>query len=53
MSLMLSHLKVFPDFFKYLQAFGQKSYARDEGFSGYNMEVRRDTAGVIEGIGIT
>ncbi|KAL2054284.1 hypothetical protein ABVK25_005425 [Lepraria finkii] len=35
----------FPEFFKYLQAFGQKDYARDEGFSGFNMSMSRNAAG--------
>ena len=38
-------------FFKYLQAFGRKSYAQDEGLSGCDMIIPRDVAGVPESIG--
>ena len=42
---LVTHLMAFPEFFKYLQAFGQKDYARDEGFSGFNMSMSRNAAG--------
>ena len=42
---LVTHLMAFPEFFKYLQAFGQKDYARDEGFSGCNISMSRNAAG--------
>ena len=50
-SQLLRDLKVFPDFLKYLRAFGQKNFARDEGFSGCNFSISRDKAGAVERIG--
>ena len=38
-------------FFKYLQAFGRKGYAQDEGFSGCDTNIIRNVAGVPETIG--
>ena len=38
-------------FFKYLQAFGRKGYAQDEGFSGCDTKIIRDVAGAPETIG--
>ena len=39
------------DFLKYLQAFGRKSYARDEGFGGCDTVVTRDAVGAPASIG--
>ena len=39
------------EFLKYLQAFGLKSYAQDEGFSGCDTTVTRDAAGAPASIG--
>ncbi len=48
---ILSHAQTSSAFFKYLQAFGQKSYARDEGFSGSDVTITRDENGAIDVIG--
>lgn len=53
MSQLLFHLNVFPELFKYLRAFGQKGYARDEGFSGCDVSVVRNVDGGPTGIGIS
>ena len=37
MQRLLCHLNVFSQFFKYLRAFGTKTYAQDEGFGGFDM----------------
>ncbi len=51
MARIVAHVHVSADFFKYLQAFGQKSYARDEGFSGCDIAVAKDEAGKPEIVG--
>ncbi len=38
MRRILRHGNVFPEFLKYLTAFGEKAFARDEGFAGYDIK---------------
>ena len=48
---ILAHSQASSEVFKYLQAFGRKSYAQDEGFSGCDTNIIRDVAGEPESIG--
>ena len=48
---ILTQSQASSEIFKYLQAFGRKDYAQDEGFSGSNTFVTRDVAGLPESIG--
>jgi len=50
-SQLLCQLEVFPEFFKYLRAFGQKNFARDEGFSGCDIRITRDSMGLAKSVG--
>ncbi len=50
-SQLLCQLEVFPEFFKYLRAFGRKKFARDEGFSGCDIRITRDSMGLAKSIG--
>jgi hypothetical protein len=38
MTMMLCRIGVFAAFFKYLSAFGTKSFAQDEGFTGFHSQ---------------
>lgn len=51
MAQMFAHAHVCANFFKCIQAFGQKSYAQDEGFSVCDMTVLKDKAGKPESVG--
>ena len=52
MILLLFHLGVFSEFFNYLCAFGTKSFARDEGFAGFDSKISYDEAGDFKQFGI-
>ena len=39
MTMMLCQIGVFASFFKYLSAFGAKSFAQDEGFTGFHSQL--------------
>ncbi|MCJ1307269.1 hypothetical protein MMC25_000915 [Agyrium rufum] len=45
MNHMLGSLKVFPQFARYLQSFGIKDFAQDEGFSGFDFKAKWDSHG--------
>ena len=51
MRRVLRQFKVFPAFQKHLMAFGEKSFARDEGFTGYDLWERLNKQQECEGIG--
>lgn len=51
MQNLLHHLGVFPQFFKYLCAFGMKSFALDEGFGGFDCRMEEGKEGGLKRIG--
>ena len=53
MQKLLYHLGVFYQLFKYLRAFGTKTFALDEGFGGFDFSIDKDgdEAGQLKGIG--
>ncbi len=51
MSLLCHHMRISPTFLPYVRAFGRKSFAQDEGFSGCNISVEKDRAGSVRVIG--
>lgn len=51
MLLVLSALRVFPDFYRYLRAFARKSFPRDEGFGGFDHLEASDSNGVPRSLG--
>jgi hypothetical protein len=53
MQHLLYHLGVFSQFFKYLYAFGMKTFALDEGFGGFDFCIEKDGGeeGGLKGIG--
>lgn len=52
MTRILADLQTFPEFFKYLQAFGAKDFAKDEGFSGYDIASSRNMDDTLECVGM-
>jgi hypothetical protein len=49
MQKLLRHLNVFSHFFKYLRVFGMKTFALDEGFSGFDflLETGSENSGLM------
>jgi hypothetical protein len=52
MMKLLSHLDVFARFFKYLNAFGMKSFAQDEGFGGFDNNISLNKNGELASLGM-
>jgi hypothetical protein len=52
MTLLLSQLSVFSSIFKYLSAFGTKSFAQDEGYTGFDNQISLDSSGNMQSIGM-
>jgi hypothetical protein len=52
MALLLSQLSVFSSIFKYLSAFGTKSFAQDEGYTGFDNQISLDSSGNMQSIGM-
>ncbi|KAG5777920.1 hypothetical protein H9Q73_008423 [Fusarium xylarioides] len=42
---LISALRVFPQIHRHMAAFGEKRFPRDEGFAGFDLETRVDSAG--------
>ncbi|KAJ3527466.1 hypothetical protein NM208_g10686 [Fusarium decemcellulare] len=42
---LLTALDVFPNIYRYLKAFGRKTFARDEGFAGFDSVITLDNVG--------
>lgn len=52
MQKLLCHCGVFIHFFKYLRAFGMKTFALDEGFGGFDFSIKEESElGGLEEIG--
>jgi hypothetical protein len=47
MTLLLSRIGVFAAFFKYLSAFGTKSFPQDEGFTGFDSRISTNENGEV------
>ena len=52
MTRILADSQTFPEFLKYLQAFGAKDFAKDEGFSGYDVISSKNVDGALESVGM-
>ncbi|MCJ1357728.1 MAG: hypothetical protein MMC33_007724 [Icmadophila ericetorum] len=50
MTRILADSQTFPEFLKYLQAFGAKDFAKDEGFSGYDVISSKNVDGALESV---
>ncbi|KIW82572.1 hypothetical protein Z517_05599 [Fonsecaea pedrosoi CBS 271.37] len=50
MRSILRHVRVFPAFLKHLTAFGEKDFARDEGFAAYDIAEHVDRLGRRQGL---
>ena len=48
---LLASWNVFPEFYRYLSAFGFKQFAKDEAFAGYDCRETHDAEGNPTGIG--
>ena len=56
MQKLLDHLGAFVQFFKYLQAFGMKTFAMDEGYAGFDFCIEKDEIQAgddLKGIGLS
>jgi len=42
MRMILHSIKVFTPFFKYIRAFGIKSFSKDEGYGGFDLNISKD-----------
>jgi hypothetical protein len=51
MRRLLVYLCVFSPFFKYLRAFGTKTYNKDEGFGGFDIKTALDSDGTLQSLG--
>jgi hypothetical protein len=53
MTTLLLRLYVFARFFKYLSAFGRKTFARDEGFGGFDYNISLNDSKEINYLGMS
>jgi hypothetical protein len=51
MTFLLQTLSVFPQFFKHLSTFGIKDFPRDEGFAGYDLNLKHGLDTSLSSIG--
>jgi len=52
MRVLLHSMRVFTPFFKYVSAFGLKTFAQDEGYEAFDLSISRDPSSHVNFIGM-
>jgi len=50
--MLLHSMRVFTPFFKYVSAFGLKTFAQDEGYEAFDLSISRDPSSNVNFIGM-